>query len=519
MLYLQSTKLLKGDLNMRIMTYGNLSITTFFIAALSACISSMASSGKPTEITPKPYEEVIYDWLRTFAQVIHITQERHYKINNPETCMIKALDGFVNCLDPHSNFLDPKTYKQMLESTSGEFFGIGIIIDNTRMQKDKFLMIIDTIPDGPADKAGLKPLDKIIEIEGEVLENMSTEQAMAKIKGERNTKVHLKISREGQIDPLSFEVPRDVIKEQNSLCFHIKDHDIYYISLTMFSENAVKQIEELLKKSKEKKYKALIIDLRNNSGGLLTSVVDIAGLFLDKNSLVVTTKNKDGKETRRYTTTKEPIAVNVPIFILINNYTASAAEILAGCLKLHSHNGIKKNNKLNKQPMVFLVGTKTFGKGSVQDVIPVGNNCAIKITESLYFLPGDISIQAEGITPDFEIEKSFPPTEQMLWIKKFYGSESSLNNYIKNGNNPDKDQDKQGNKKEDKQLSWIERTKKALENDNQLRETITLVNIYNLGQLAFPHKVDTRQKAVDFINSIMVTNKPLALEEITIHKK
>ncbi len=494
-----------------------LAIILFFPIVLSTTQNEPSKTEKIEQ--PKTYEETIYNWLRTFAQVLQIVEERHYKINDAEECMIKAIDGFVNCLDPHSNFLNPKNYKQMLESTSGEFFGIGIIIDNTRLQKDKFLMIIDTIPDGPADKAGLKPLDKIIEIGGEALENMSTDQAMSKIKGERNTKVTIKITREGQMDPLSFDITRDVIKEQNSLCFHLQEHDIYYISLTMFSENAVKQIEELLRKSKEKKYKALIIDLRNNSGGLLSSVVDIAGLFLDKGSLVVTTKDKDGKETRRYSTSKEPIAANVPIFILINNYTASAAEILAGCLKLHSQNAAEKNAKNSKKAMVFLVGTKTFGKGSVQDVIPVGNDCAVKITESLYFLPGDISIQAQGITPDFEVEKSFPPTEQMLWIKKFYGSESSLSNYIKNGNGKDDEKKKNEEKKDDKQLSWLERAKKVLENDNQLREAINLINIHSLGQNVFPEKVATRQKAVDFIDSVAVTNKPLVLQEVALDKK
>lgn len=491
----------------------------FFLAALT--IVSNASYAKDTtgsdekKETPKSYEESIYDGLRTFAQIIQIVEQRHYKVQDAKECLDKAMEAFVNCLDPHSSFLNPKHYKQMLESTSGEFFGIGIIIDNTRLQKDKFLMVIDTIPDGPADKAGLKPLDKIIEIGGDALENMTTDEAMRKIKGERNTKVNLKITREGQIDPLSFDITRDAIKEQNSLCFHIADHDIYYIALTMFSEPAMKQIEELLKKSKEKKYKALIIDLRNNSGGLLSSVVDIAGLFLDKGSLVVTTKNKDGKETRRYSTTRAPIAAPVPIFILINNYTASAAEILSGCLKLHSQ---AITSKGGKHPMVFLVGTKTFGKGSVQDVIPIGNNCAVKITESLYFLPGDISIQAEGITPDFEVEKSFPPTEQMLWVKKFYGSESSLNNYIKNGNGKEKEK-KEEEKKNDKQLSWLERAKKALENDNQLRETINLINIHSLGQTAFPDKVATRQKAIDFMNGVATTNKPLNLEEVILDKK
>lgn len=484
------------------------------VAALTISAYTYCPSNQPAKPDPnapqKSFDQVIYDWTRTFAQVLQLTKDKHYQVSDPEGCMVKAIDSFVNSLDSHSSFLDQKTYKQMMESTSGEFFGVGIIIDNTRTQKDKMLMIIDTIPEGPADKAGIKALDKIIEINGESLDGMATDEAMAKIKGERNTKVTLKILREPQADPISFEITRDVVKEQNSLCFQLQNNDIYYIALTMFTETALKQIESLLKKSKEKKYKALIIDLRNNSGGLLTSVVDIAGLFLEKGSTVVTTKNKDGQVNKTYATTREPLHAHIPIFILINNYTASAAEILAGCLKIHSNS----SGKSGKNLMVFLVGTRSFGKGSVQDVIPVGNNCAVKLTESLYFLPGDVSIQAEGITPDFELERTLQPTEQMLWLKKFYGSERALTNHIKNPNNPEQEKTSEENKNE--KPSWLERTKKALESDNQLRETITLINILHTGTTCFPAKVATRAQAIDFMNSIDVTNKPLGLVEVKI---
>lgn len=465
-------------------------------------------------IKEQNYDETIYDGLRTFAQVLQLTKDRHYKASDIQECMIEAIRGFVTNLDAHSDFFDQKKYKKMMDSISGEFFGIGVIIDGTRMQKDKTLPILNTIEDGPADKAGIKPFDKIIEINGESLEGLSTDEAMAKIKGERNTKVKIKVMREGYQDPLTFDITRDVVKEHNSLCFTMKDHGVCYISLAMFSEKAIKQIEDLLQKSKEKKYKALIIDLRNNSGGLLSSVVDIAGLFLEKNSLVVTTKNKNNQSTKEYKTTREPMHADIPIFILINEYTASAAEILAGCLKLHSENPGSNGKKNGKQLMVFLVGTNTFGKGSVQDIIPVGNNCALKLTESLYFLLNDLSIQAEGIKPDFEVEKMLPPTEQMIWFKKNYGSEKALPKHIPNGNAQKEEEKKEV--KEDKQepQTWIDRAKKTLEADNQLREAITLINIYHMGKNCFPEKMKTRKNAVDFMNTIHVTNVPLNLEEI-----
>ena len=473
-------------------------------------------------------DEIIYTWARTFAEVFQLTNQKHYKVCNPDQCMIKSIDTFLNCIDPHSNLLDPKTYKNMLETTSGEFFGIGVVIDNTRNSKDKQLTIIDTVPDGPADKAGLKPFDKIVEIEGKALEGMSTDEATAMLKGERNTKVHVKVMRENAPEILSFDITRDVIKEQNSLCFYLQDQDIYYLSLNMFTDSSARQIEQLLTKAHEKEYKGLILDLRNNSGGLLTSAIDIAGLFLDKGSLVVTTKDKHGKVTEEYRTTRSPITTNTPIFILINNYTASAAEILAGALKIHadksvspsSKNGMKherNGQKKNHNPMVFLVGTKTFGKGSVQEVIPISNNCAIKITTHLYFLPNDTSIQAEGITPDFEIERCMPPSEQSQWLAKFYGREQALPNHITLKDK--KDEEKKSEDSKNGVKNWTERAKTTLLSDNQFRETITLINLLSTAQKQCAGlDLSSRSKAVDFINGIFVSNKKLDLVEIKINK-
>ena len=369
-------------------------------------------------------DEIIFNWSRTFAQAMDLAHKKHYKITDIKESMIKAIDGFVSTLDAHSGFLDPKTYKSMLEMTSGEFFGIGVVIDNMRKKKDKFLTIVDTIPDGPADKAGLLPMDKIIEVNNKILEGMPTEEIVTLIKGERNSVVNIKVMRENSSDILSFDVTRDVVKEQHSLCFHIKNYHISYLSLSMFTNLATKQISALLQKAQENNDKGLILDLRNNSGGLLTAAIDIASLFLKKGSLVTITKDKNNKEIERYSTQQEPLALKkLPIFILINNFTASAAEILSGTLKIHAD---ADNNNL-----VFLVGTRTFGKGSVQEVIPVSNDCALKITTHLYFLPNNTTIQGTGIEPDFVVERTTPAPEQMVWFTKHYGREETLDNYIK----------------------------------------------------------------------------------------
>ncbi len=494
-------------------------------ALLICCVPMGISKEEKPKTKDTNFEEEIYDWSGTFAEVLSITGEKHYKVENPDKCMIHAIDAFLTCIDPHSGFLDPETYKNLLQSTSGEFYGVGIVIDNTRQKKDKYLTIIDTIPDGPSDKAGVQPYDKIIEIDGDLIEGMSTDQATIKLKGERNTKVHIKVLRENYPDIIGFDITRDIIKEKNSLGFYIKNEDVYYLALTMFTENSVKQIEELLKKATEKDSKGIVLDLRNNSGGLLTAAVDIVGLFTDKESLVVTTKDKNNKETERYVTTRQPVITKntVPIFIMTNNYTASAAEILAGCLKIYSQQKAQQAGKGNqKELMVFIVGTQTFGKGSVQEIIPVSHNCAIKLTTTLYFLPDGSTIQGTGITPDFIIEKKYPPSEQAKWFATNFGRERAQTHYIKPHGSHDKEKkEEEENKKKkkedkDKKETWSARAKKMLEKDNQLHETLTIINMIHNAEKTCAQNVRTREEIIKYVQSIRTTETSLILEDVKL---
>ncbi len=487
----------------------------YSIVLISQSLIGAAATSPEPKTAPADFDQLVYSWTRTFAETIELAKRKHYQIGSVEQSMIKAIDAFLTNLDPHSSFLDPKTYKAMLESTSGEFYGIGIIIDNTRKQKDKVLTIVDTIPDGPADKAGVKPLDKIIEIAGSPLEGMSTEEATAKLKGQRNTTVHVKVLRENHPDLIAFDIVRDMVREMNSMSFHIKNQNIYYLSLSMFTENAVQQIEKLMQYSASHPFKGLILDLRNNSGGLLSAAIDIAGLFLEKGSLVVVTKNNKNEETERYVTKRKPIAnSSLPIFILINNYTASAAEILAASLKMYSEEQAKKFPDSQKF-LVFLVGTDSFGKGSVQEVIPVSNNCAAKITTSLYF-PNNMNIQGVGIKPDFVIERMFPATEQMQWFTKYYGREQALNNYIKLNGEADKPNKEQASVKKNQPTRWIERAKDMLQTDNQLRDTISLINLLHDFQELCPNKVCNRNKAIAYLKASFITNDKLDIEEVKL---
>lgn len=482
---------------------------------------TLTADQKPKEAKPS-FDETVFDGARTFAQIMQLVGEKHYNVSNAQEGMMKAMDGFVSSLDKHSAFLDEETYRSMMESTSGELIGIGVKIDNMRKTKDKFLTIVETIPDGPADKAGIEAMDKIMEIEGVPLEDMPTETAISKLKGARNSQVNIKVLRDKEKDLLPFTITRDVVENESSLSFHIKGHDIYYISLSSFSSNTLAQVEKLLKESTKKHYKGIILDLRNNSGGLLTSVVDIAGLFVPKGSLVVSTKDKNGKEKERYVTTRNPIANGTtPIFILINNFTASAAEILAGCLKIHSSN-MAHNASSGKQNdlYIFVVGTQSYGKGSVQEVIPI-ENYAIKLTTSLYFLPNDTKVQGVGITPDFVIERTFPATEQMQWFTKFYGREDGIGNYIKPDGKvaSDKESEKKAlekdKKKDDKKGSgWVKRAQTMIDQDNQIRDTISLVNLFDTFKKTCPADVCNRDKAVEFLKKHHITNDKIEIDTV-----
>jgi carboxyl-terminal processing protease len=477
-----------------------------------------------TSISKEEYDKDIYNWMRVFAEVLEITGKKHYKLINPEKCMIKAIDSFLTSLDPHSGFLGPKTYTKILETTAGEFYGVGIIIDNTRKTTDKILAVVEPIAGGPAESAGVRAGDKIIDIDGKPIEGISTDEATALLKGELDTTVTIKVLREGYPDMLTFKIKRGIVTEQHSMAFYLKKHNIYYILLSQFSENSIKQVKNLLKKEQKINYKGLILDLRNNSGGLLTSAIDIASLFLDKGSLVTSTKNRSGKALEKYITTEAPIAkTTVPIIVLINNYTASAAEILAGALKIYSEKYAQEAKKAGKEQtrlMVFLLGTKTFGKGSVQDVIPLSNNCALKLTTALYYLPNDTSIQGIGIEPDFYVERHFGPPEQITWLTQYFGREETMDNHIKQSNKEKLIVEKMNGsrkdsaKKDEKPKTMAEQARKQLEEDNQFRDAIMFINLLDTAKTKCPVAFANREDAINFLKCNCTMSEKLILEEI-----
>ncbi len=500
-----------------------------------------------------------YRWLQAYADIVGLLEEKSYCKIEFATFIQNSLKAALAGIDAHSSFFSPDSFKLVQESTSGEFSGIGVSI-NGKTLEDEALAVVDVIDGGPAAKAGLHPGDRILQVDGAALRGLSTDEVVGKLKGKVGTKVVIKVLRSKK-KPLNFTITRDIVKDQTALCYCFNEQSVYYLSLKIFNELAAGQMENLLVKANEGKCNGLILDLRRNPGGTMDSAIAMAGLFLEKGSLVVSTKNKQGKLMSEYRTNRSPVLKSdVPIFILIDNFTASASEILAGALKHHSEKSNGKNNL-----RVFLVGTTTFGKGSVQELIPVKNGCAIKITTMLYYLPDDSSIQAKGIAPDFIIKPKSLHEEEMQWVKELYGQESSLKNHIKaegaedptgikkNSSKDDKKNNKKEDKKEEKKGLWqrlmggkdepssanqvqsndeqegnsedgVDKTKdgKTLEEkqreaialDVQIQASVNMINILRIAKKADHSLIKTRAKELEFLKKNYLTDTVSSVEKV-----
>jgi len=488
-------------------------------------------------------EKEIYQWLKTYSEVVSLVEKKSFKMPSFTEFIQNSLKSAVAGVDAHSAFLTQESYKAAMDSTSGEFSGIGVSIISKTLEDDA-LVIVDVVPGSPAEKAGLKSGDKMVEADGQKFRGLSSDEAINKLKGKSGSVVKIKIIRKKK--PLEFKVKRDVIKDQPSMCYLFKTSRVYYLSLKIFTENAASQMSELLKVANEGKCQGIVLDLRRNPGGILQSAIEMAGLFLDKNSLVTVTKDKERAIVDKYFTSSNPVLkTDVPIVILIDNFTASAAEILAGALRYHSVKSYEKNGKKNgSNLLVFLLGTPTFGKGSVQEVMPIGNGCALKLTTMLYYLPDDSSIQATGIEPDFVIKPKLVPTSELKWIEGMYGKESSLKGHITKAEATGKPEDKKNEKdkkggkdglrsivdlddEEDELWSgdedakkmkdspekWDAQQKKMLGLDVQVQAAVNIVNLLTIGRKCDPN-LASRQKALEFIKQNYLTDGDVAVEKV-----
>ncbi|MDO5356518.1 MAG: S41 family peptidase [Conchiformibius sp.] len=441
--------------------------------ALSVSVQSLAAEKEKKDGLP-------VQSLRTMAEVYGQIKANYVTAESDDKLLENAVKGMVSGLDPHSEYLNKKGYSELRESTSGEFGGLGMEIGS----EDGFIKVIAPIEDTPAERAGVRSGDLIVKINSESTRGMSTTDAVKKMRGKPGTKITLTLSRKDSTKPIVVNLTRAIIKVK-SVRHHLLENGYGYIRISQFQTRTVAALAEAvaaLTDENKAPLKGLVVDLRDDPGGLLDAAVGVSAAFLQPNAVVVSTKGRDNKPSMLLKATPEdyimkagpdPLAglpesmKNIPITVLINSGSASASEIVAGALQDHKR--------------AVIVGTRSFGKGSVQSVIPLSNEGAVKITTALYYTPNDRSIQATGIVPDVEVvDKN----------RTFESREADLSGHIGNplGNDEVKggllehaaseaakadDEDKKKDKKDDEDLS--SRRKPNPEKDDQLRKALDLI--------------------------------------------
>jgi len=362
-----------------------------------------------------PGDRQIYKQLDLFGDVLERVRSDY--VEPPDDAMLidAAINGMLSALDPHSAYLNPKSFRDMQVQTKGEFGGLGIEV--TMEAGSGVVKVVSPIDDTPAARAGLMANDLITHLDGEQIVGLTLEQAVEKMRGPVNTSITLTIVRRGKDDPFEVKIVRDVIRI-NAVRARLEG-DVIYVKISTFNEqthaNLVKQVDAL-KKTLAKPARGFILDLRNNPGGLLDQAISVSDAFLDKGAIVLT-KGRGLEETQRAIARPGDIADGKPVVVLINGGSASASEIVAGALQDHKR--------------ATVIGTRSFGKGSVQTIIPLGGNGAIRLTTARYYTPSGRSIQAKGIDPDIVVEQELPPELQTKAPQRT-PSEAALPRHLKN---------------------------------------------------------------------------------------
>jgi len=330
-------------------------------------------------------ENNIYKKIDLFSEVLDKVKKEYVEDIDQSEVMDAAINGVLQSLDPYSAYMSPSMYKEMATETSGEFGGLGIEVS----MEAGVVKVISPIDDSPASKAGIKAGDYIVKINNIQVQGKSLTEAVELMRGPIGSEINITIRRVGVKKALNFKIKRAVI-EVASVKSEIKNKNIGYIRLTSFNENSSDQVKDKINIFKKKNIKYYILDLRNNPGGLLSQAIKISDFFLDKGE-IVSTKSKKDSENRRWFAKKGDILDGKTFVVLINYGSASASEIVAGSIKDHKR--------------AILIGERTYGKGSVQSIIPLKNDGAIRLTVSKYYLPSGNSISDVGVMPDFEISE------------------------------------------------------------------------------------------------------------------
>ena len=376
----------------------------FGLVALGAMLGVMLSLNYPAIADKDAKAQLPLDDLRTFAEVFGKIKSDYVEPVEDKKLITEAINGMLSGLDPHSAYLDADGFKELQAGTQGEFGGLGIEVG----MEDGFVKVVSPIEDTPAYKAGIKSGDLIIKLDETPVKGMSLNDAVKRMRGKPDTQIVLTVLRKGENKPLVLTLTRAVIKVQ-SVKYKMPEAGYAYVRITQFQEHSGEDLSKALKSMHDENngaFKGFILDLRNNPGGLLNGAVGVSAAFLPKGELVVYTEGRTADAKMRLTANPENYAKggpkedylknlpadikSVPMVVLVNGGSASASEIVAGALQDHKR--------------AIIMGTQTFGKGSVQTILPMNNGTAIKLTTARYFTPKGRSIQAKGIVPDIVVE-------------------------------------------------------------------------------------------------------------------
>ena len=355
----------------------------FLIAALLILLTlSLGGTG----VSKSPETGATYETLRLFTEVLSIVQSQYVDEVPPKELIYSAIKGTLRGLDPHSSFLDPDMYREMQVETTGSFGGLGIEIT----LKDDVLTVVAPIEGTPAHRAGIQPGDRIVKIEGISTKDMQLVEAVKRMRGKPGTKVTISVAREGWLEPREFTITREHIRVQSVRSQELES-GIGYIRLRQFQEQTANDLETTLDKlTKNGTLPGLVLDLRNNPGGLLTAAVEVTEKFLEDDRLVVYTEGRVRNQNMRFMAHGKKPYAGFPIVVLVNHGSASASEIVAGALQDWNR--------------AIVIGTQTFGKGSVQTIIPLSDGSGLRLTTAKYFTPKGRSIHGKGIMPDIVVE-------------------------------------------------------------------------------------------------------------------
>ena len=446
-----------------------LAIVTFMIILGFAGSAISQNAMEPTE----EQEINTYEKLKIFSEILALVESNYVDNVNADDLIEGAIRGMVKALDPHTSYMPPKSYKEMLVDTTGKFGGLGIEI---RLRRG-LLPVVSPIEDTPADKAGILAGDKIIKIEGESTLDMTLTDAVNRLRGKSGSPVTITVYRDSIESSLDVTIVRDIIKVR-SVKSKLYPNQIGYVKIRSFSKQTSSDLDKAINELERKGMNKFILDVRNNPGGLLNQAVEVTDRFLEKENLIVYTKGRIEEQNMRFTTHDKMKRMKHPMIVLVNSGSASASEIVAGALQ-----------DLGR---AVIVGTPTFGKGSVQTIIPLSDGSALRLTTARYYTPSGRIIQENGIEPDITVEMPIPKTKEESKVEeeakanpakeklRRFLREKDLKKHLKGKSSIDgvESEESSESEKNQEEVANEEEIKlqEELEKDTQLKSAISLLS-------------------------------------------